>query len=371
MIAVFKPRSNYAKVDVIKPHEALQWVEMFPNNRFVYVDYNHEKLHSRYGVHNFPDIDYLSLPDLYKVETFSEMAQILDKFIEDYNITECVQVYTEFMDPFTNGLEEKAVKTINKFIETDKVTTFSSVAKKHRDAFIIYYLGSKVTTHHIVIDPKESKWTEIVDKGGLRLTSYDMPEDHGVAFPYLQYHNFKNLQTPHKTSRFVFGLNVYPEREYLYESLMNVKHPDVNILVKYKKEGIDTLVKKDVYDQMVRDSEFTLMIKSISGKHFSSGRFWESLVKGCIPIALDDSNWEDELKYYPQLFDVYRDNLVTSIDNLAPFIDSLDYKHILQLIQNTDDWKNLQSKDWYIEKASVLQFADTDAPIKQVRNVLF
>jgi hypothetical protein len=59
------------------------------------------------------------------------------------------------------------------------------------------------------------------------------------------------------------------------------------------------------------------------------------------------------------------------MEGLEEKINTTDHTAILKRISETNDWKNLLTRDWYIEKMQLMgsRFTDTDKPQKS--NSLF
>ena len=362
-IGIIRTRASFAKQDCGTPATLLNWTKLY-DNEFTYITKDAIKLFNKYGRNTFPDMGFLSYPGLWNASKPSEIIEIVDNIIRDYNLTEIVLNYSEIFPPFRRGEELKAKKMLDKCIAEDKFTTFQSVRRQQINGIITKAFGDRIPLHHIVVDPLEMNWPSLVDKGGTTVFAYDNQRIGAKYHPYVQ--TALKFEQPEKKYKFSFGFVVSnQERQEIWNSIKAIKdNDDINILVKnrYDKEDkTDTLVKQGEYDDLIDNSEFTLAVPSHSNIDFSSLRFWEAFSKGCIPLIDNRCAYEQEFKHFPEIMEIYRtNNLIINSTNLIEVLDSLDYNSILDKIKSTNDYINLNDYTWLQQKAqNTLTFSET------------
>lgn len=370
MIAIIRTRAPFAEVEQ-EPYRMLQWVELFPERSFIWLTQSPDKIYKRYGPENFPiGLETYDMEKYFAADTFTEKAKILDQIITEKGITEVVTVQNTLSNRFSDGLESSMREDIKSIIAADNVPTFNTVRGFFEPGFIAYYLTMKLPNQHIYLDPQEGLWHKVSDsntnKG--RYFFYNNPRIEADYLPYPEWSHFKTVNIGHKKTRdFIFGITVKTSDRFpLYEQLCKIKSDKIDFLAWYPKKKIRTTVSRRKYFQFLEESKFTLIIPSYEIVDFSSIRFWESLTRGCVPFILDTCKWEQGFREYPQIGKIVGKELITTIEGLEDKINTTDHKAVLSKITATDDWKNLRSTEWYLEKAKLMnsRFTDTDKPQK-------
>lgn len=370
MIAIVRTRAPFAEVEQ-EPYRMLQWVELFPNRKFIWLTQSPDKIYKRYGAENFPsELETYDMEEYYSVEKFSEKAIILDRIIKEKGITEVVTVQNTLSGRFSDGLESKLKSDMDALLQSDQVPTFNSVRGFFEPGYMAYYLTMKLPNQHIYLDPQEGLWHKVsesdTNKG--RYFFYDNPRIDADYIPYPEWSHFKTVNINRKKTRdFIFGITVKTEDRYpLYDQLCKIKSDKIDFLAWYPKKKIRTTVSRRKYFEMLEESKFTLIIPSYEITDFSSIRFWESLTRGCVPFILDSCDWKQGFLPYPEIGKIVGEELITTIEGLEEKINTTDHTAILKKISATEDWKNLLSKDWYLEKMKLMdsRFIDTDTPKK-------
>lgn len=378
MIALVRTRAPFAQIED-EPYRLLQWIEFFPEQSFIWLTQTPDKIYKRFGRENFPAaLQTYDMTEYYKANTFSEKRKILDSIIKEKGITEVVTLQNDLKLGFSKGKEDSFKKFFDGFIEKDVMTTFQSIKLFLNNSFIAYHLTEKLPHQHIYVDPQEGLWHKVhgLDNHKGRYIFYHNDRIGAEYLPFIEWTSMKdlNLNRNNKSRDFVFGFTVKTDdRVPLYEELMKIKTDKMDFLVQYPKKKIRTAVNRDKYFELISASKFTLIIPSYEIIDFSSIRFWESIVRGCIPFVLDSCNWEQGFIEFPEIGKIVGEELVVKKEDLEKKIKETDYYDLINRITATNDWKKLQSPEWYIEKSRVMasRFTDTDKPHIVKTNVLF
>jgi hypothetical protein len=348
MIAIIRTRPPFARVEY-EPYHFLRWTEIFPEKDFLWLAKNPSKISNRFGLDNFPRIDSYDMQEYYDAETVVEKKRILDKIVEENGITQLITIHNDIRSQFKNGSEDKGVS----FFETDKIPTFASVKGFYEPTFIPYHMSKTIPVIHIYVDPQEGSWNKINGANETNFFFYQNPRIGAEYFPFVEWSFAKEIGSKfQKRKKFAFGFTVVTEdRESLYHQLAALKEHDINFLVKFPKLDIDTTVKRSDYSDMLKESEFTLVIPSYEDTDFSSIRFWDALVKGCIPFVLDSCRWEQAFVEHPDLTKIIKEDLLVTVDTVKSKIEGTNYRELLNKIHNTNDWKKLKSTEWFVRKS--------------------
>lgn len=348
MIAILRTRPSFARVEY-EPYHFLRWTELFPDKDFIWLAKTPEKIINRFGAHNFPRIANYDMSEYYNSDSIEERKKILDRIVKENGITQLITIHNDIRAQFKSGSEEKGVS----FFETSKIPTFASVKNFYEPTFIAYYISKMIPTIHIYVDPQEGSWNKLNGADETNFFFYKNTRINAEYFPFVEWSFSKEIGDEHKKrKKFAFGFTVVTEdREALYHQLATLKEHNINFLVKFPKMDIDTTVKRADYSNMLKESEFTLVIPSYEDTDFSSIRFWDALVKGCIPFILDSCKWEQAFAEHPDLTKIIREDLIVTIDTVKNKIKDTNYKELLQKIHETNDWKKLKNKEWFFEKS--------------------
>ena len=110
-------------------------------------------------------------------------------------------------------------------------------------------------------------------------------------------------------------------------------------IIKFPKIGIDTTVKRADYAEMLKESEFTLVIPSYEDTDFSSIRFWDAITKACVPFILESCNWRQAFLKHLEITQIIEEDLLVSAETVKDKIENTRYEELLNKIWNSKDWK--------------------------------
>ncbi len=369
MIAIIRTRPSFARVEY-EPYHFLKWLELFPDNKFLWLSKNPDKVRKRFGEENFPAVESFDLDEYFKIESISERESYLDNLIESKNLTQIITIHNDIKQNFKNGAEEKGINFFNGIVESDKLPSFVSVRNFFEVNHIPYYLSKKIPVVHVYVDPQEASWNKMTGCVEEKYFFYENSRIDAKYLPFVEWSFSKQIKKYPKKKKFSFGFTVVTEdREPLYYQLAGIEN--VNFLVKFPKIGIDTTVKRADYAEMLKESEFTLVIPSYEDTDFSSIRFWDAITKGCIPFILDSCKWEQAFIQHPEITRIIEEDLLVTTETVKGKIENTDYESLLNKIWNTQDWKNIQNLEWYQNQIKGIYFADTDKPTEKKSIALF
>lgn len=352
MIAILRTRPSFARVEY-EPYHFLRWTELFPDKDFIWLAKNPEKITHRFGLENFPRIDNYDMSEYYNSDSIEKRKEILDRIVKENGITQLITIHNDIRAQFKGGSEEKGVS----FFETTKIPTFASVKNFYEPSFIAYHISKTLPTIHIYVDPQEGSWNKINGANETNFFFYKNDRINAEYLPFVEWSFAKEIGIKHKKrKKFAFGFTVVTEdRESLYHQLATLKEHNINFLVKFPKLDIDTTVKRADYSDMLKESEFTLVIPSYEDTDFSSIRFWDALVKGCIPFILDSCQWKQAFIEHPDLTKIIKEDLLVTVDTVKSKIEDTNYKELLHKIHENNDWKKLKNLQWFAKKSRTFE----------------
>lgn len=363
MIGIIRTRPSFARVEY-EPYHFLKWLELFPQNSFLWLSKNPSKVKKRFGEENFPNVESYDLNQYFEIESILEREKFLDKLIEEKNLTKIITIHNDIRQNFKNGAEKKGIQFFESIIESNSIPSFVSVKNFFEVNHIPYHLSKKIPVVHIYVDPQEASWNKMTGCDEEKYFFYENARIDAKYLPFVEWSFSKQIKKYQKTKKFSFGFTVVTEdREPLYYQLADIEN--MNFLVKFPKIGIDTTVKRSDYAEMIKESEFTLVIPSYEDTDFSSIRFWDAVTKACIPFILDTCKWEQAFVKHPEITKIIQEDLLVNADNVKDKIENTDYKYLLNKIWNTQDWKNIQDLSWYQDQIKEITFGDSDKPKTQ------
>jgi hypothetical protein len=369
MIAIIRTRPSFARVEY-EPYHFLKWLELFPDNKFLWLSKNPDKVRKRFGEENFPAVESFDLDEYFKIESISERESYLDNLIESKNLTQIITIHNDIKQNFKNSAEEKGTNFFNGIIESDKLTSFVSVRNFFEVNHIPYYLSKKIPVVHVYVDPQEASWNKMTGCAEEKYFFYENSRIDAKYLPFVEWSFSKQIKKYPKKKKFAFGFTVVTEdREPLYYKLPEIEN--VNFLVKFPKIGIDTTVKRADYAEMLKESEFTLVIPSYEDTDFSSIRFWDAITKACVPFILESCNWKQAFLKHPEITQIIEEDLLVSAETVKDKIENACYEKLLNKIWNSKDWKNIQNLEWYKEEIRAIKFKDTEKPSVKKSSALF
>lgn len=156
--------------------------------------------------------------------------------------------------------------------------------------------------HHVSFDPDEFSPDLFCDIAPKNITVY-----HGYDIPRYNIKRLDTLQkfllnrtrnslffTKEKPLDFVFGYTVdkFSNREKYPEYINNLSKSfnKKRVLCRNYLTEENSLVPKDVYTELIKESKYTFIIPSYDNTCFSIYRFIESLAENCLPLIHPDCN---------------------------------------------------------------------------------
>ena len=369
MIAIIRTRPSFARVEY-EPYHFLKWLELFPDNNFLWLSKNPDKVKKRFGEDNFPAVESFNLDEYFKIESISERESYLDNLIESKNITQIITIHNDIKQNFKNGAEEKGTNFFNGIVESNVLPSFVSVKNFFEVNHIPYYISKKIPVFHVYVDPQEASWNKMTGCAEEKYFFYENSRIDAKYLPFVEWSFSKQIKKYPKKKKFAFGFTVVTEdREPLYYQLAEIEN--VNFLVKFPKIGIDTTVKRADYAEMLKESEFTLVIPSYEDTDFSSIRFWDAITKACVPFILESCNWRQAFLKHPEITQIIEEDLLVSAETVKDKIENTCYENLLNKIWNSKDWKNIQNLEWYKEEIRGIKFEDAEKPSVKKSSALF
>lgn len=376
MIALIRTRPPFAPIEH-EPYRFLQWIEFFPQHKFIWLTKAPDKILKKFGRENFPqELEFYDMKEYFETDSVAQKTKILDAIIEEKGITEVVTLQNALTTIFNKGKEHLCRGAILKHIGTDNFGNFNVLKTFLNYSYPAWYLTSKLPNQHIYIDPQEGLWHNVhgVDKNKGLWMFYKNDRIGAEYLPFVEWASMKdlNLNLNRKKSDFICGFTVKTsDRVELYNELDRIKSDTINFLVWYPQKKIHTVATRKRYLKLLEETKWTLIIPSYEVVDFSSIRFWESLVRGCVPFVLDSCHWEQAFVEHPEIGKIVGEHLVTSAEDLEAKIKETNHSWIIEQITATSDWKKLQSPDWYREAAIAMgsKFSDTDTPIIKTKSL--
>jgi hypothetical protein len=307
--------------------------------------------------------------------------------LERYGNKDCFKEVMTFTEYFQEKSWKKAIKVLeNKKFETlfdeiylftffENLPTLDNLKKKieeddtykhnfsqrlleYRKYYLLDYLSKKLHIKHFVIDHLEQELNN-----STRYHYYDTT-NHKYS-PFMMYSLFLGQTTREKSNLFnnknckdydfLFGVTSFTYkgvknwRDDFLREFLKIDFSDINakIFITSPKLNKKEFIDKYHYDNMLRESKFTLVIPANNPNEFSITRFYEALTNDCIPLVLDTNQYEQAFTNDKQILKILKENLIVNNDNLVSKIKELDYTKVLFEIQNTEDYKKYQSLDYY------------------------
>jgi len=198
-------------------------------------------------------------------------------------------------------------KLVNTFPKTKNQLKFVSHGKPATNSLAILKANRELNTtiHEFAIDPIEFTYNLYNENyrptGPYHLyTNYDIPRYGMQRTDNLQY--FHSLGAPEdyeKEIDFTFGYTIlkYSVRSPMIEEYDSLKNQFSNRMEFVRNDflGIDTLVSKETYDNVLKLSRFTYILPAYDSTVFSIMRFLDALKYDCLPI-LNSMCFTDEVE---------------------------------------------------------------------------
>lgn len=206
---------------------------------------------------------------------------------------------------------------------------------------------------HFINDFNEGKYSDYIDN--CETYSYYKTSDGLKSSNIFDYDLKLHNNEKHNLFSFAFTISVKPRlylSNFIAEKLVctdTIKKFELN---KYVEERNNPINQTDYY-KILSESKFTLVAPSTYKNRFSYLRFVEALQNKCIPLLLEDSNYEDVIDFInSDLFDIYKKyNLFVSYnESINEKLLSYNYENIWNEIENSQYFKDLLDNDYKLNK---------------------
>lgn len=202
------------------------------------------------------------------------------------------------------GMNRESNK-LNHFVKTSQQMNFVANGRLIHIACVLSKLSNNlgVPLHEICYDPCENSLA-LLDKTHSFRPKY-IRCYHGYDSKYFGFERLDSLsyylddtsgfefERTKKKHDITFGMTVITDaREAVYQKIRHFldsnSHLRLNFLLKHKDLGIDNLVDRDTYLDMIADSRYTFIAPPYDQNQFSVYRFQESLANDCLPLIFED-----------------------------------------------------------------------------------
>ena len=345
----------FMTINQVKPHyieihkKFLNYIQLFANHP----DYSATLIFPHKGLYNFykrnnlllPNVTYILLFDYIKIQKSAKQYIYDLTNLYQYFPLPTYHAFVYFSMPFTS---QASIYQYNKLENPFYIsTTFSSFSSHIYDVAIPLLLQKKYNfpIYQLINDFNETISPSKIPNNFHTLSYY--PTSDNMPSSYIFDYDTKLLNQP-KTLTFSFAFSIIiKERTYLSDYIHNNLNQTFDIIKyefnKYNPERNNPINQTDYYSILSR-TKFTLIAPSTYPKRFSYLRFIEALQRKCIPILLEDSNYQDLKDFIDSdLFQIYQKyNLfLTYQDNINNKLSELNYDNIWNEIQNSDYFKKL------------------------------
>ena len=296
--------------------------------------------------------EVMTFTEYFQEKSWKKAIQVLkDKKFE--TLFDDIYLFTFFENLPTLANLKKKIKEDDTYKHN-----FSQRLLEYRKYYLLDYLSQKLHIKHYVIDHLEQELNN-----STRYHYY--PTTNHQFSPFMMYSLFLGKTTREicnlfnnkncKDYDFLFGITSFKYsgiknwRDNFLREFLKIDFSEINAktFITSPKLNKKEFIPKYHYDNMLRESKFTLVIPANNPNHFSTTRFYEALINDCIPLVLDTNKYEQAFTNDLQILKIIKDKLIVRLDNLISTIKVLDHQLILNEIQNTDDYKKYQSLDYY------------------------
>lgn len=335
-ILVFQPYLSNRKLSSNTVERQFRFLTKDANNR-VYVllnksevDYAH---HLAETTKFYPIVlDYL----------LDNVSSAIDNLIDIYDFQHLYIARTYFT-PCTQDI-----------IEGFKTLTIEKDDRYWRNLVPIKFANYGRQVHHIIYDPLEMQYDELIDKQFYTkyssMTNVDNAKAHNFA-DIGYYDKGMEVSAQSKQYKFTFGGTAFSEeRERLIEDIYNRTKDLLEVNTFIRTKSFDNLVNNDVYEDLTSKSLFTYTIPSQCNKYMSFTRMLLALSQGTIPLIHPDNNLDclfgEGFEFREDLQELFEE-LIVSPETLQNFIQ---YNSMPQLKKhyNTlmDMWHSTKYYQW-------------------------
>lgn len=225
------------------------------------------------------------------------------------------------------------------------MTTIQQLKQLVIPAVLHERLGVKIV--QIINDFYEPILSQLYPERKIETFSYYDTQDNLPSAKILDCYS-EMIEPTDKVYDFSFGFTtIGPFRKYLSDYVAEhiFRTDTVNIFERNKyDESRNNPVDQEEYYEYLKKSKFTLVASATMRNRFSWFRFIEAFNHRCIPLLLEDSNYNDAKEFVDSdLYDIYKKyNLfVTYDENVNEKLTTLDYDTIWKEIESSNFIKNL------------------------------
>ena len=266
----------------------------------------------------------------------------IDNLIEKYDF-ESLYIARTYFTPCTQEI-----------IDGFKNLTLEKDNRYWRNTVPIRFASYGRPVHHIIYDPLEMQYDELIDERFYdkfsSMNNVEGAKPHSYA-DLGYYDKGVEVATNDKEFKFTFGgTAMSAEREALIQTLYNDMHElwTVNLFV--RTSTTNNLVDNSVYEDLTSKSLFTYTIPSQCDKYMSFTRMLLALSQGTIPLIHPDNNLDclfgEGFEFRDSLREFF-EKLIMSPEELVQFIK---YHSIvnLQMFHRgfIEHWKNTEYYQW-------------------------
>ena len=270
-------------------------------------------------------------------------SQVINKLQKQYNF-EALYIARTYFTPATQENVEHLIKF--DFDENDD--------RYWRDFYVKEFAELGVPVHHIIYDPLELQYDEIIKPESYikysSMTNVDGAKAHNFA-DIGYYDKGKEVDIKDKIFKFTFGGTAFSEeRERLvkniYDRMKNLLQCNLHI----RTTDTNNLVDNSVYEELTSKSLFTYTIPSQCDKYMSFTRMLLALSQGTIPLIHQDNNLDclfgEGFEFREDLQEFF-EKLIMTPEQLQEFIQ---YHSIPQLheryLELMNEWHQTRYYQW-------------------------
>lgn len=387
--------------------KSIAWLELIKNDvHFIYLDTAKTIKHSREAIekinaerwclgHVLDESNNITFSML-KNEIYAYMDNVVDlKTVSLYNGHPDIYIENEIERYECSYMTAKSLPDMPLFkvIKQPCFTIFWIITL----VVIEYCAEHNITVYNIWEDPLQHKFPYIKNLdirnyyfhyiGDTKPMYYANPTKTGKTCaqyfefcPSQQYwymmcqHRDSNLLMQQKTYKFVFAMTdswaALKERRRIIQAMEYMAEPNfvdkTGILFRYTSNHHKSAYKYnqpmlpyETYMQLLKQSNFTMMVPSYDINCFSLRRFFEAMSNDCIPLILDTCNYEDGFNHNQEFIAIVKQYLLISekdlchLDNII-YNKSEQYNVILDKIKSSEYWKTYNNPKLYLKYVKML-----------------
>lgn len=270
---------------------------------------------------------YKSWPDFYRNENWFEDIENVDKIYMFGGLINSQMIRKK------DGLNNALLK--NRFMKFASASCFISTALQ-----LLKLSNEKsIELNEVIYDPQETSLDMIKDRELKPFFHklwfcYDIPSIGANKLNYLKY--FCQEEDSKKELLFSFGSTfVSPHRYHFYDRIKPIldyfSNFSSSIHIYHNRENIDTRVNHSEYENIIAKSYFTMVIPSYDIETFSMIRFYEAIMRNCLPLIHKEVNCRDVIESYNLDENVIEQLRIS--DEHIPVIPEKKRKEILEYLK--------------------------------------